>query len=190
MKGRLFIVSGSSGSGKTSLVTKVVESIVSFPLERVITYTTKKPRSGEMHAKDYYFITEQEFQEKAEAGFFLEWSNAYGAYYGSPRSIVDCIDRGVSQVLIADKVGVESLSHLPIPKTSIWINVGVDQLQQRLMGRSTESQEEIQKRIAIARAELSTYESSLFDYSIDNNSFEEALQNLVTIFIAEHAKKS
>ena len=81
MPGKLFIISAPSGAGKTTLVTALINDIgKSHALERVVTYTSKAPRSAEVNGVDYHFVTPEQFEGYIAAGFFLEWSTAYGTY--------------------------------------------------------------------------------------------------------------
>ena len=92
--GKLFIIPAPSGAGKTSLVTALLERIgQSHSLSRVITYTTKMPRSGDIHGRDYHFLSIDQFEQKIKEDFFLEWSVAYDHYYGSPKNIVLCLSK-------------------------------------------------------------------------------------------------
>jgi len=88
---KLFIVSACSGAGKTTLVNAVIENLrkKQVPIERVITYTTKQPRAGEVDGRDYHFVSVEDFQRKIQEGFFIEYSEAYGNYYGSPKSLFE-----------------------------------------------------------------------------------------------------
>lgn len=101
-QGKLFIITASSGAGKSSIVTGVLSRLeeTSCRLERVITYTTRAPRAGEQIDRDYHFIDEANFFDLQRQEFFLEWSKVYNHYYGSPRSIVDRIAQGFSYIEI------------------------------------------------------------------------------------------
>ena len=97
--GKLFILAGSSGSGKTTLTREIITKLkdnYNCELSRVITYTTKSPRIGELSAQDYHYIGEIEFKVKIAQNFFLEWSCAYGAYYGSPRDILEKLNKNIT----------------------------------------------------------------------------------------------
>src|SRR5437879_4794715 len=106
MIGKLFVISASSGAGKTTLVTAIITHMGGHVnLERVVTYTTRTPAPGDVPGVDYHFVTPAQFQEKIAAGFFMEWSTAYGHYYGSPRSVLDEVAAGNSRILILDRAG-------------------------------------------------------------------------------------
>ncbi len=87
MSGMLFIVSAPSCAGKTSLLKALSSGRAGGGLKQFVTYTTKPPREGDVQGKDFYFITVDEFKQKIADGYFIEWSNAYTNYYGTPKSI-------------------------------------------------------------------------------------------------------
>lgn len=190
--GKLFIISGPSGSGKTSLVTAAINDLQSshsaYALKRVITYTTKSPRSNEVDGIDYHFITVEDFVHKIASGFFLEWSFDYGNYYGSSLLLVDEIHKGNSFVMIADRKGAQSLQRLAGPLNLaviyIWIDVELKDLEQRLRYRNTDSLADIEKRLALADKEIRLEEAEpLFSYKIHNKNFKESLESLKGIIL-------
>lgn len=186
-KGHLFIISGSSGSGKTSIVSTVIPDLSSqYTIERVVTYTTKTPRYNEVHGVDYHFITEEDFKSKIEQGFFLEWSNDYGHYYGSPSSIQKGIESGASYILIADRTGAQSiLSYAHIPKTLIWVYVEVEQLATRLTSRNADSLSSIERRLALAKKEIELeQEHTIFEHHIHNIVFDDAVATIKTLMVS------
>ncbi len=94
-QGVLFIVSGPSGVGKTTVVTEFLrQQGADYNVSRLVTYTTKSPRSTEVHGSDYHFITQAEFERKIADDFFLEWSGEYGALYGTPLCVIDDLALG------------------------------------------------------------------------------------------------
>jgi guanylate kinase len=186
--GKLFIISAPSGAGKTTLVHGVLGRIQSeYSIQRVITYTTKSARPGEQDGKDYHFISSQEFTRRIKEGFFLEWSDAYGSYYGSPRSIIDEVRRGKSYVMILDRVGAEQVLKVTSNLVLIWIHTkDLQVLRQRLAGRGTETVFDFEYRIAQAEKELKLeQEKSLYHYRILNDNFDAATKKLEEIFIKE-----
>lgn len=179
--GKLFIVSASSGAGKTTLVNALLAQwSSSHPLTRVVTYTTRPPRVGDAPGHDYHFISESEFKQKIEEGFFLEWSNDYGAYYGLSGTIIQDLEKGCSYIIILDQSGALKIKQEIPEAVTIWISVSsLEILKERLYSRNTENKEEIIKRLMIAQQEFQgKYEKNLFKYSILNDIFEKALQEL------------
>lgn len=188
-KGKLFLVSACSGAGKTSLVTQLIADIgASCQLERVVTYTTKCPRACEKHGVDYHFVQPHEFEQKLAEGFFLEWSDAYGAYYGTPRSCALDVEQGNgSRIVIIDRIGAEKvLSALP-EAVSIWLYTqNVEDLKNRLISRNADSVEQIEERLQIAKGEIEKeLKFPLYNYHILNDNFEVALKELKQVIQGE-----
>lgn len=185
MNSAIFVISAPSGAGKTSLVESVLARKQSnVLLERVVTYTTKSPKPGELHGKDYYFISTSEFEQKIAEDFFIEWSNAYGHYYGSPRSMLAAREKGISSIIILDRTGAHNML-LRVPDAIlIWIMPpSIDILEKRLLVRGRETPEQIKKRIELATQELAAEKkNSLFHYCVQNDDFVNASQKLEAIF--------
>lgn len=207
--GKLFILAGSSGSGKTTLTREIITKLkdnYNCDLSRVVTYTTKTPRPGELSTQDYHYIGEIEFKAKIAQNFFLEWSCAYGAYYGSPRDILEKLKLGSSLILIVDQAGVQSIYNfiqanyitkdqvaLKNSLVYIWIETELENLRQRLRARSTESETDLQQRLRLAQQEiLIKHEklSAIFNYSVlNNNCLKSAICDLEQVFKLELALK-
>jgi guanylate kinase len=191
--GKLFVVWAPSGAGKTSLVLEVLRRIgSSYSLNRVVTYTTKQPRSTEIPSQDYHFVSLEEFKQKIDQGFFLEWSTAFGEYYGSPASLVEDIKRGFSFVIIVDLKGACRIQAI-IPE-AIFIKIAVsdyNSIEDRLKHRGTESISEISKRLEVSAAEL-IFEKDLclFKYLVLNDNFEIGVARLSSIIELEYAATS
>ena len=189
MTGKLFIISASSGVGKTTLVSVVLQKLqLQYPkLDRVITYTTKMNRPGEKHGEDYYFLTKKEFEEKIEQDFFLEWSTAYGSYYGSPRYILRDIAEGQSRIVILDREGAKQVALLYPSVVLIWLYTSDFQaLSKRLITRGTDSPEQIEKRLVLAQQELEAEKKSPFyHYYIRNDTLNEAVKEFEIILQKE-----
>jgi guanylate kinase len=181
MAGTLFIISAPSGAGKTTLVAALLKKQPS--LVRVVTYTSRSPRKGEVEGSDYYFIPESEFKAKIVQGFFLEWSLAYGAYYGSARSLVEVLDVGVSCIAVVDRTGAQALQALIGSAVLIWIRPpSLKILEDRLRLRGTEAEERILSRLQLAEQELEQEQAHpLFHYTIINDNFDKALGSLVAL---------
>jgi guanylate kinase len=189
-KGTLFLISASSGAGKTSLVKQVVTCLgEECTLERVVTYTTRVPRSGEVTGVDYHFISQPEFERKIEEGFFLEWSREYGAYYGSPKQELSKIAQGISLFLIVNQEGFRKIFNLAIGKKAvgIWIDVpSLDVLEERLIKRGEGGEVDLMFRLALAKKENQNRALlTLFKYKITNEKEQEAVTRLLEIVKSE-----
>lgn len=192
--GKLFIVSAPSGAGKTTLVKEVVRlfSDSGVDLCQAITYTTKKPRNNEKNGRDYYFIDKKEFEKKIKENFFLEYSTAYGYYYGTPRSYVDTIALGRSLILIIDRAGAQQILTKVCDAILIWLYVKDTQtLKQRLENRNGESSQEINKRLKLAVDEITCEQKTpLYKYHILNDLFITAVTEFCAIVQRELSVKN
>jgi len=188
VSGSLFIISAPSGAGKTSLIQAVLEDLKStYAIDRVVTYTTKTPRSNEVDGKDYYFVTQEFFIEKIKEGFFLEWSTDYAAYYGTPATIRQTIKEGNSLILIIDRRGAKQILAQMPKAVLIWIyTADLAELERRLRGRGTEDESQIAQRFKQAKIEIELEESERFyQYHVLNDDFNKASEQLKTIIVTE-----
>ncbi len=188
MKGIIFIISAPSGAGKSSLLEAIFTELRSHhSINRVITYTTRQPRGTERDGYDYHFLNESTFERLISQGFFIEWSNAYGTYYGSPQSISGDLERGISTVLIVDRVGAEKIKSLVPDAVLIWITVSrIEVLRERLLRRGTETSEQIERRIKRAEIEINLeHNAPLYDYHILNDDFFIAREQLLALITHE-----
>ena len=186
--GKLFVLSGPSGVGKTTLANELFNRLgKTYNMHRVITYTTKAPRKGERNGIDYHFVTESEFQSKLANGFFIEYSQVYGCYYGSPKSIIRELANGKSFLLIVDQAGAYQIKEQYNGAVLVWITPpSMTELVSRLKNRATDLSADIEKRLIIAASELETEQNrSGFDYIVENNVLELALTSLTEILKAE-----
>jgi len=188
MSGKLFIISAPSGAGKTSIVERLLTSIsYCCNIGRVITYTSKSPRFNEKDGEHYFFITDDEFKKKIDKDFFMEWSDAYGCFYGSPCSILNEIECGRSYILIIDRVGAEKIAARCKNAVLIWIYTkSLDILKQRLEKRDTETPKQIEHRLSCARFEIKQeLQHPLYKYHILNDDFDRAVCKLERIIKRE-----
>lgn len=179
--GLLFIVSAPAGTGKTTLIRMLMNE---FPqVVASVSSTTRAPRKGEVHGKDYYFIDENTFKEKIAASDFFEYVNLYGTYYGTSRRLVqEERKRGKHVVLVIDTQGAAKIKSLS--DFSVFIRPpSLEVLRERLKGRQTESAEVAEKRLEWAKIELNASEA--YDYEIINEDLQTAYEVLRSILIAE-----
>lgn len=174
MKGKLIIFSAPSGAGKTTIVRHLLEK--NLNLEFSVSATSRAPRHTETHGKDYYFLSTEEFKKKIRNGEFLEWEEVYnGIYYGSLKSEVERIrNQGKNVIFDVDVVGGLDIKKIYGDEAlSIFVQPpSVEELRNRLISRSTETEEKIQMRIAKAEQELSF--AGRFDKIVINNDLEQA----------------
>ena len=184
MSGTLFVICASSGAGKTSLVNYVLEqSEFAGKLERIITYTSRPMRQHELAGQDYHFVLFEEFEALIEQGFFLEWSNAYSSYYGTPSSVVSVLKGGKSLCVITDIAGALRLKQLVKRVCVIWIAVSsLALLHERLKKRGTETEAQIARRLELAERELAfVQENAFYSYLIVNDEWQNAALRLKNI---------
>lgn len=183
MSGNLFIVSAPSGAGKSSLVKALLERDASIRLS--VSCTTRAPRVGEADGVHYHFIAREEFQARLGRGEFLESAEVYGNYYGtSQRWIEDEMAAGRDILLEIDWQGAAQVRKLMPQARSIFIlPPSLTELHRRLVGRGTDSEEVIARRMVAAREDIS--HALEFDYLLVNDQFDEALADLLAIARAQ-----
>lgn len=183
-QGRLFIISGPSGVGKTTIVKKFLQQCGECcNVDRAVTYTTKQPRGIEENGQDYHFISQDEFKKKIQEGFFLEWSDAYGAFYGTQKSILQDIDKGNSLILVIDRDGAKQILSLYSQAVLVWITVSsVKVICERLSNRDTESFQQIEKRMKQAYREIAEEnQNPIYHYYINNDYLKDAVEQLFNV---------
>jgi guanylate kinase len=188
MAGKLFIISAPSGAGKSSLVERVIDHISCYyPIARVITYTSKTARLSEQDGLDYHFVSEVEFKDKIEQGFFMEWSLAYGYYYGSPWTVIDEIEGGHSYILVVDRIGAEKIIQQYEKAVLIWIYTkNLEVLRERLIKRNAENEDQIEHRLNCARHEIEQeLRCPLYRYHVLNDDFARAVRKVGKIILHE-----
>lgn len=175
-KGKLIIISAPSGSGKTTIVQYVLRQ--DLPIEFSVSATSRKPRPGEKHGSDYYFISKEQFQQKIKNNEFLEYEEVYkGIWYGTLKSEVDKITmQGKNVIFDVDvKGGLNIKKAYGKDALSIFISPpSLEALETRLINRSTETPEKIAVRVAKAKKELQYADK--FDVVVVNDILEEAFQ--------------
>ena len=161
--GKLIIISGPSGAGKSSVVRELLSSC-DLPLELSVSATTRAPRPGEVDGQNYHFLTDEEFQQKRSNDEFLEHAEVFGIghWYGTlEKPVRERLNVGQMVILEIDVQGALMVLKKYPNATSIFIHPGsVEELEKRLRGRKTESEEQIQKRLAVAADELALSQHS------------------------------
>lgn len=176
IQGKLIIICAPSGTGKTTIVKSVLPDFPS--LEFSVSACSRPPREGEVHGKDYYFLSEKEFREKIEEDAFLEWEEVYpGNFYGTLRSEVQRIwNTGKHVIFDVDVVGGLNIKR-QYPDNSFALFImppSVDELRNRLTGRGTENTESIDNRINKAEFEMGF--APRFDATVVNDDLEMAIR--------------
>lgn len=179
--GKLVIFSAPSGSGKTTIVRELLKRFPQF--EFSISATSRKPRGTEQHGVDYYYLSNEEFRERVERGEFVEWEEVYaGTCYGTLKSEMERIwAKGNVIVFDVDVMGGISLKRLfGDDACSVFIMPpSIEELEHRLRGRGTDSEEVILKRIDKAEFELS--KSNEFDFTVVNDVLADAVDEATKI---------
>lgn len=187
MSGKIIILSAPSGTGKSTIIGKLMED-EALKLGFSISATSRKPRGKEEHGTDYYFLTEEEFKKKVEGGEFVEWEEVYpGVCYGTLESEVARITKGGSNLVmdidvkgalnIKKRYGQDALTLFIMPPDR-------KTLENRLRNRGTDSPETIEKRLEKSDYEMSF--SDRFDYTVINDNLEksvEEVRNIIKNFI-------
>lgn len=186
MKGKLIIFSAPSGAGKTTIVKHLLQK--GFDLEFSISATSREPRHTEIHGKDYYFLSGEEFLAKVTNDEFLEWEEVYkGTSYGTLKSEVERIrEQGKNVIFDVDVVGGLNIKkYYGDEALAVFVQPpSVEELRNRLVGRSTDSEDKIAMRIAKAEHELSF--APQFDVVIINDKLEDAFveaEKIITEFL-------
>ncbi|RME29274.1 MAG: guanylate kinase [Deltaproteobacteria bacterium] len=186
-RGALFVVSGASGTGKTTLVK---EALRRMPHVRFsVSVTTRPARSGEVDGRDYHFVTADEFARMVDDDALLEWAEVYGNRYGTPRAPVeDALARGESVLLDIDVQGARQVRrHMPEAVTIFILPPDMATIEARLRGRSTDSEAVIARRMAQARQQLQGAAEA--DYLVVNDDLETAHDVLQAIIVAELSRR-
>lgn len=180
-KGRIFVLSGASGTGKTTLARQIERELGLF---FSVSATTRPPRAGEEHGKDYRFLSRSEFDKMVEAGQFLEWASVHGQFYGTPREPIEqSLREGRDVLLDLDTQGALHLKKLVPEAILIFIMPpSVGELRKRLETRGTDSAETIAGRIS--RAEHEIEQSVHYDHVVVNHDLQQAKQELKEIISA------
>jgi guanylate kinase len=185
-RGLLFIVSAPSGTGKTTLVERLVREVPRLRMSR--SYTSRTARPGEQDGVDYNFISRERFEEMAASGEFLEWADVFGNYYGTCAADTEqALAGGEDVVLVIDVQGARQVRTRGIETIGVFVLPPSSAvLEQRLRGRSKDSEEQIGRRLEVARGEVAEY--AQYEYVVINDRVAEAVDRLRSIVLAERAR--
>ncbi len=178
--GQLFVITGSSGVGKGTLIKKFLEK--NPQIEYSVSYTTRLPRPDEINGINYFFVTRKEFESAIKNNEFIEWAKFSDNYYGTKISTVEkALKNGTNLILEIETQGaLQIMDKFPNAKYIFIHPPSAQELEQRLRSRGTETEEAIQKRLSAAKKEYEI--SKLFTYQVVNDNIDKALEELQKIF--------
>jgi guanylate kinase len=184
----LFIVSAPSGTGKTTLVERLVQVTDNLTMSR--SYTSRPARGDEADGVDYNFVSRGRFEEMAAAGEFLEWADVFGNLYGtSAGDTARILASGRDLVLVIDVQGAAQVRQRGIPNVAVFVlPPSYEVLEQRLRRRSHDSEAVIRRRLDVARHEVASCEG--YDYIVVNDTVDSCVDRLRSIVIAERGRPS
>jgi len=186
--GNLFIISAPSGTGKTTILKRVIAELKNIVFS--VSHTTRSPRPGEEKDVDYFFVDRDTFVTMEEQGLFLEWAEVHGNLYGTCRNTVQAIiEKGNDIILDIDVQGARQLMD-KLKNEGVFVFISppsLHELEKRLVKRGTESESVIATRLNNAHDEMKSLE--YYDYVIVNDRVDQAVEELKSIIIAERSRK-
>lgn len=186
-KGNIFIISAASGTGKTTLVSRLLANHNGLRVS--VSHTTRPPREGEVNGVHYHFVSKEEFESLIAQEAFLEYADVFGNYYGTSAEGVNALAAGYDVILEIDVQGAAQVRNALPEAVGIFIlPPSFDVLAARLNGRGTDSREVIQRRLSKARHEIE--QSVLFDFVVVNDDLARAEEDLRHIVNACRLKRS
>jgi guanylate kinase len=185
----LLVLSSPSGAGKTTLTRMLLEQCPELRFS--VSHTTRAPRANEVDGRDYHFVDRAGFVELVAAGAFLEWAEVHGNLYGT--SIAE-IDRAraasgcAGMIFDIDYQGARQIKSKVDDVTAVFIlPPSMQELERRLRGRASETEDAVQRRFMVAKGEIEHY--ALFDYMVVNDDVKRAFDELRSIVVAERARR-
>jgi guanylate kinase len=184
-RGMLVVVSSPSGGGKGTLIRRVLKTVPDLGYS--VSFTTRAPRAGEVHGRDYFFISPEEFRAMVSAGEFLEWAQVHGNLYGTGLAqVARELAEGRDIILEIDVQGAQSVNRISDKAVSVFIlPPSFETLRERLTARGSERPDDLELRLRNARGEVEQYRQ--FDYVVINDDADRAAAQLAAIICAERA---
>lgn len=187
-KGLLVVISGFSGVGKGTVIQMVLDALPTLKFS--VSCTTRKPRHGEENGVNYFFLTEEEFEDKIARGEFVEHTRTFTNYYGTLKSEIDKpIENGVDILMELNVVGAANMKKIYPDCVTIFVcPPSLEALKARLIGRGTESEESLARRLK----EIETESRSIpdYDYAVTNSVARACAEEIVGIIKSEHLRTS
>lgn len=183
--GKLFVISGPSGTGKGTICKRIIDEC---DVQLSVSMTTREPRNGEIEGTSYYFTSKEEFQKKIDKGGFLEYAEVYGNYYGTPKAkVVEKLSEGTDVILEIDIQGALNVKKVYPDAVLIFIlPPSLAELRRRITDRGTDTEEVINLRMSKTLDELAF--ACRYDYTVVNGELDEAVERVKSIMEAEHSK--
>jgi len=190
----LVVISGPSGTGKTTLCDRLVEEFATMSYS--VSCTTRSPREGEIDGEDYHFLDSDQFDEQVSAGDFLEYAEVFGCMYGTlRRTVYDCLEAGRDVLMDIDVQGAEQIRRYvdgvsaedPLRQALVEVFIAPPSLQaleDRLRGRGKDARDIIERRLQKAEEEMSRSED--YQYLVVNDTLDTSYEVLRSIIVAEH----
>ena len=184
----LIVVSGPSGAGKTTVLTRVLSELRDIRFS--VSHTTRIPRSGEKDGVEYHFVTRREFERLISEGAFLEWAEVHGELYGTARAEYDrAMQEGVDLLLDIDVKGADQVCQKFDDAVTVFvIPPSYTDLERRLRGRGPDDEASFQRRLAVAGEEMSYFRK--YQYAIVNVDLEASVEALKTVIRASRLRTS
>lgn len=182
----LFVLSAPSGTGKTTVADRLLKSCPK--VKRIITTTTRPRREGEVQGVDYIFIDREEFERKIEEGYFLEYANVYGHYYGTPKDqVLKNEEEGIDSLLVIDVQGAKKVKEVYPESVLIFLMPpSIEELRRRLLGRGY-GRENLEQRLQKAEEEIAC--ARHFDYIVVNEFIDKTVEALHMIIVAHRYRR-
>jgi guanylate kinase len=188
----LFCLIGPGASGKSSICESLLR--MSLPIRLSISSTTRKPRAYEKEGREYYFLSKEEFLDKVKQGFFLEYAEFAGNYYGTSKLNLENAKTEKKHLLLDIEInGVKSLrKQLPENIVNIFIcPPSLEVLRERFNKRASDSQDRIEERLRLAKVEIAqSLDANFSDYVVVNNNLEESINQVHAIVVSEQLKRN